>query len=162
MKTEINLQDHDYFNQFIYKKQISDTSDFAPVSLARVLCYVGNNHNADVKKWWLNFKTVYINPQTNEILHHLMHTTKNVGREWCLDNQVMVNNVDENYQPIPNPDFNEEEPESDVNTRYLKIPQYEKFTTILFNLLGQFMDASIDYDDSVGSFNRLNPNNEEW
>lgn len=162
MKTEINLSDFEYFDQFAYKRQISDAEEFLPLVLARVLCYKGNNHVTERECWWLNFQTVYVNTHTNEIMHELTKPTMNSGKEWVLTNNEMVIATDENFQPIENPDFDDTQEESEENTRWLMVTQYNKFSEMLFAVLTPLMNAAIDSDDQKGSFNNKKSDGTPW
>lgn len=154
MKTQINLEDFPQFNRKL-KLQISDD----PISsFARVIVNERVNIMDDTQQIELVATTYYINTATNEIVPQMTHRTLSKGKDWFIDNTYKVVLVNAQGQPLPNPDYNSEEEESEDNYPYKRQPAYDRFASFLFSTenpvsLPFIWTLNVQLDDSKGYFN---------
>ena len=161
MKT-ITINNKDFTFETAFAQRISDDSKYG---YARVLVYVGNNNIEKLKEWYINFETHYIDLVTMEEIEEMTHQTLNEGQQWKVHNgrRVIVRDLQGN--PVPNPDYDSENPESE---EFLMVPQYDRYSSFIFNENLNFnplpvvIRTAILIDDANGYFNRKRPDGSDW
>lgn len=161
MKT-ITIKDKDFTFETSFAQRISDEPKYG---YARVLVYVGNNNIEQIKEWFINFQTRYIDLNTMEEIEEMCHPTKNEGQQWKVHNQRRVVVRDLNGNPVPNPDYDSE---IEGSEEFLTELQYDRYSSFLFNENLNFnplpvvMRTAILIDDANGYFNSKRPDGSEW
>ena len=153
MKTLINLDDYN----FGVRQLMQQISDDPNTGFARVIVNERTSILDDIQQIELNAKTYYINLTTNKIVPQMTHETLNKGVKWIISNEYTVIVTDVQGVPILNPDYDENQEESESNYPYIKQPAYDRFALFLFNTtnavpLPIIWKASILLDDSKGYF----------
>ena len=156
MKTQIDINSYIFSNRpQLLKRQISDDPDtgfIRVIELQRAeLCF-------DIDLIQLHAKTYYINPINKKLIPQLTQKTINNGGRWEIAKGELTTKINENFEPIPNPDYNSNELESLENTKYLMVDAYEQFSSILLNpsiiiSLPTLWFLFVDFDDEKELFN---------
>ena len=156
MKTTIDLTQFDFGSRIF--NQITDCPD---TGLVRVLVYAGDNYQESIKRWFLNARIDFINPNNNKVVFSKIAKSKN--REWVIDNTYQITILDFNGNPTPNPDFKTEDEEgnpleiSENNLPYLTQSAFDRFSEFRvgtgFSLsMRQLLNMSVTSDDANGYF----------
>lgn len=153
VKTPINLTDYDFKGRRLMK-QISDDPG---TGFARVIVSQRTPILDDIQQIELAALTYYINTKTGKIVPQMTHETLSKGQRWIISNNYQVTLVDGKGQPIPNPDFDKEQPESEGNYPYKRMPAYDRFAGFLFSetspvSLPFIWKLNVDLDDARGYF----------
>lgn len=153
MKTPINLTDYDFANRRLLR-QISDDPE---TGFARVIVSQRTNILDDIQQIELGALTYYINTKTGKIVPQMTHETQSKGRRWIVSNEYNVTLVDGAGTPLKNPNYNPEEPTSEENHPYKRMPAYDRFAGFLFNetnpvSLPFIWKLNVDLDDARGFF----------
>ena len=160
----ININGTSFTFETAFAQRIPDDPDYG---YARILVYVGNNNVERLKEWYINFETHYIDLNTMKELKEMCHATLNEGQQWKVHNQRIITLRDLNGNPIPNPNYNPEDEESQ-ETEFLMMPQYDRYSSFLFNEELNFnplpvvMRTAITIDGANGYFNRKRPDGSDW
>lgn len=164
MKT-ITINNKDFTFETAFAQRISDDPKYG---YARVLVYLGNNNIEQLKEWYINFQTRYIDLNTMEEIEEMCHFTKNEGQQWKVHNQRKVVVRDVNGNPVANPNYDPEQEESPENLPHLWELQYDRYSSFLFNENLNFnplpvvMRTAIMIDDANGYFNSKKPDGSDW
>ena len=156
MKTTIDLTQFDFGSRIF--NQITDCPD---TGLVRVLVYTGDNYQESIKRWFLNARIDFINPNNNKMVFSKIAKSKN--REWVIDNTYQITILDNKGKPTSNPDFKTEDGEgnpleiSETNLPYLTQGAFDRFSEFrvgtTYNLsMRQLWNMSIVSDDVNGYF----------
>ncbi len=153
MKTQIDISKFDFKNRKLLK-QISDDPD---TGFARVVVAQRTNILDDIQQIELVALTYYINTKTGKIVPQMTHETLSKSKKWIVSNEYHVTVLDAKGQPVPNPNFNKEQPESEENHPHRRMPAYDRFAGLLFNetmpiSLPFIWKMSVDLDDAKGFF----------
>lgn len=156
MKTPIDITNYTFSNKpNLLKKQISDDPDTGFIRILELqrteLCF-------DIDLIQLHALTYYINPINKKLLPQLTQKTLNDGGRWEIAKGKITTKIDENFEPVVNPDYNPQLPESPENSPYLLVDAYEQFSSILLNpslvvSLPTLWFLFTDSDDKKGLFN---------
>ena len=161
MKT-ITINDQSFNFDTAFAQRISDDEKYG---YARVLVYVGNNNIEKLKEWYINFETHYIDLTSMQEVEEMTHQTLNEGQQWKVHNGRRVIVRDSQGNPVPNPDYDSENPESE---EFLMMPQYNRYSSFIFNENLNFnplpvvMRTAILIDDANGYFNRKKADGSDW
>ena len=156
MKTTIDLTQFDFGSRIF--NQISDCPD---TGLVRVLVYTGDNYQESIKRWFLNARIDFINPNNNKVVFSKIAKSKN--REWVIDNTYQITILDNKGKPTSNPDFKTKDEEgnsleiSENNLPYLTQRAFDRFSEFRvgtgFSLsMRQLWNMSVLADDANGYF----------
>ena len=156
MKTTIDLTQFDFGSRIF--NQITDCPD---TGLVRVLVYTGDNYQESIKRWFLNARIDFINPNNNKVVFSKIAKSKN--REWVIDNTYQITILDNKGKPTYNPDFKTKDEEgnsleiSENNLPYLTQSAFDRFSEFRvgtgFSLsMRQLWDLSVISDDANGYF----------
>ena len=156
MKTTIDLTQFN-FNSRIFN-QITDCPD---TGLVRVLVYTGDNYQESIKRWFLNARIDFINPNNNKIVYSKIAKSKN--KEWVIDNTYQITILDNKGKPTSNPDFKTKDEEgnpieiSENNLPYLTQGAFDSFSEFRVGLIyslsiRQLWNMSVVSDDANGYF----------
>lgn len=158
MKTPIDINNYTFSSRpKLLKRQISDDPDTGFIRVLELqraeLCF-------DIDLIQLHALTYYINPITKKLIPQLTQKTINDGGRWEIAKGELTTKIDENFELVPNPDYNPSKPESPENTQYLMVDAYEQFSSILLNpslvvSLPTLWFLFTDSDDEKGLFNYI-------
>ena len=149
MKTEINLENYD-FGKARLVHQISDE----PVTgFARVIVVWGAEINSRAEFIKIESEMFHIDATVEKVVKQMtIFPVLNEGKKWIIQNDTEVVKLDSNLNPVPNPDFNDEEEVSDDNFPYLKEPSFDMYARLCFEALTPLLLKGIDNDDNNGCF----------
>ena len=153
MKTLINLDDYN----FGVRQLMQQISNDPNTGFARVIVNERASILDDIQQIELFAKTYYINLVTNKIVPQMTHETVSKGQRWLVSNEYSAVVTDAAGTPIPNPDYDEKQEESESNFPFLKQRAYDRFAEFLFSdtnplPLPVIWKMSVLLDDSKGYF----------
>ena len=134
-------------------QKISNSKIFPDVE--RLINIVGINMNADASTLSIYYRISY--KKDDQDISHLFNSKI---PEWYVDNSQQMMLRDENFKPMPNPDFIEERDELDsiINEkeRYLTMPAFDYMKKMVLeekNPIKILINAYINEEDKDGRFN---------
>ena len=131
MKTEINLSDYVFgAKPKLLKRQISDDPESG---FARVIELQRAELLFDVDIIELKALTYFVDAENEKVLTKFTTPTLLEGKPWIIQRGEMTIKLDEEFEPIENPDFDETQEVSTENYPYILVDAYEQFSTILLS-----------------------------
>ena len=142
MKTTINLEDYSFSGKNNPKFQISDDK---VNKLVRVVEINRAEFAFDIDMIAIKATTYFIDP-TLEIIIFTQPTTVE-KLEWNIIKGDFTTKIDENLQPIPNPDYDELQDVSIENYPYILTDSYFQFKEFMVRLNEPLLDLFISSND---------------
>lgn len=148
--------------QFNFNSRIfNQITDCPNTGLVRVLVYTGDNYQESIKRWFLNARIDFINPNNNKIVYSKIAKSKN--KEWVIDNTYQITILDNKGKPTPNPDFKTKDEDGNIldisenNLPYITQGAFDRFSEFRvgtgFSLsMRQLWNLSVISDDANGYF----------
>ena len=147
MKTPINLADYQFSAKNNPLFQISDD----PINkLVRVIEINRAEFAFDIDMIMIKATTYYIDPVLKIIVFTQPTTCEK--KDWSIIKGENTIKIDENLQPIENPDFDEEQEVSPENYPYILTDSYLQFKEIMVNLNEPILNFFISSNDSKNLF----------
>jgi hypothetical protein len=137
----------------LISQQISNSKNFTEVK--RIINIVGINMNSDSATLELYYRIAY-SKEGMDVSHLFNPQVPN----WHIVNSQLMRCRDENFQPIPNPDFVEQKDENGIiineAERYVTMPAFDYIKMLMLDMnvpMKAIISAYIAEEDKSGRFN---------
>ncbi|AYO58176.1 hypothetical protein CO230_08615 [Chryseobacterium sp. 6424] len=147
MKTPIELTEYQFSGKNNPLYQISDH----PVNkLVRVIEINRAEFMFDIDIISIKSTTHFIDPVLKIVV--FSQPTMVEQKPWDIVKGDQTIEIDDDIQPVPNPDFNDELPVSPANYPYMLTDSYEQFKRLSIQLNKPLLDLFIDSNDQKALF----------
>ncbi len=147
MKTTINLADYQLSAK---NNPLFQISDDPTNKLVRVVEINRAEFAFDIDLIAIKATTHYINPELKIVV--FTAPTLVEAKDWDIVRGETIIKVDENLQPVSNPDYDAEQETSPENYPYVLVDAYEQFKAISVGQYQPILDLFINSNDAKNLF----------